>query len=210
MMRDPVLHHRYMKYRASPKRIPFRNAMELKRANQYEFAVKMAFGSVLAWPIGVFIGRWSKKNAGGVPVVPYSRYVPDWPNVNPTAKSSRNFRLFSLATCLLGGFLFAKATTNPERTTNVWYNRPDLKPFPAMVKQESDVTEDSAKKQLYYSYRLKKRAEERKKSTLYRFLFPLDADFEVRENPYAKNHHHDVFSPANGFYSTYTNSFRDH
>ena len=210
MMRDPVLHPRYMKYRAGPKRIPFRNTMEIKRAYQYEFAMKMAFGAVIAWPLGVVIGNWSKVRQSGVPVVPFPRYKPDWPNVQPTAQATRNFKMYAFGTCLAAGYLFAYMTTDKTRTKNTWYNRPDLKPFPAMVKGEMDVTEKTARESMYCSWKNKKRVEERKKSTWYRFLFPMDADFEVKENPYAKNHHHDVYDPANGFYSTYTNSFRNH
>lgn len=207
MMKDPIIHPRYMKYRAGPKRIPFRNTMELRRQWQFEFATKMAFGSILAWPIAVMVGRWSKTTSSGVPVVHYPRYKPDWPNVNPTGRAAHNFKRWSFATALFLGFCFAKYTTDRTVYNNEWYNRPDLKPFAAMVKNEETVMERTAMTSLYNSYRLEKQKEEKKKGAFYRFLWPCDADFTPKENPYAKNHHHDVFNPQKGYYKTYTNSF---
>ncbi len=68
-----------------------------------------------------------------------------------------------------------------------WYARPDLKPYPAMVPVEEhlSITEKSALKSHYQSYRNKLYKEEKKKKSWYRLFFPLSADFETtHENPY--------------------------
>ncbi len=49
-----------------------------------------------------------------------------------------------------------------------------------------------------------------KRRTWYRLLFPLDADYSVKENPYASHSRDDIYNPANGFYSAPSNHFRDH
>ena len=112
---------------------------------------------------------------------------------------------------ITGGYLFAYFTTSTNQIRNAWYNRPDLKPFPAMVAKEGvDITEETAKEMHYQSYRNKKYRDEKKKTAWYRILFPVSADYEAVQNPYAKYNSEDVYHPGNGFYSTTTNRFRDH
>ena len=94
---------------------------------------------------------------------------------------------------------------------NTWYNRPELKPFPAMVPVDSmDVTQRTALAAHLNSYRKQVKREERKKSAWYRLFFPMDADYNVKENPFALNNKENVYNPKNGFYATATNHFRDH
>lgn len=49
---------------------------------------------------------------------------------------------------------------------------------------EEDVTRQSALPRVYVEYKKKRDAENRKKSALYRFLWPHDADWTIRDNPY--------------------------
>jgi DUF4097 and DUF4098 domain-containing protein YvlB len=94
---------------------------------------------------------------------------------------------------------------------NTWYNRPDLKPYPAMVpKVEESITEKTAKAAHYHDYRKKYAAEDRKRSAWYRLVFPLAADYTVKNNPYSIYDAEDIYDPRNGFFSSTTNRFRDH
>lgn len=77
-------------------------------------------------------------------------------------------------------------------------------------KEGTDITYETALQAHYQSYRTKRNKEERKKTAWYRILFPRDADYRAVENPYAKYNAGDVYNPANGFYSSTTNRFRDH
>jgi hypothetical protein len=43
---------------------------------------------------------------------------------------------------VVSGVTFAYLTTDSSQKNNIWFNRPDLKPFPAMVAKDTmDVTE---------------------------------------------------------------------
>jgi len=62
------------------------------------------------------------------------------------------------------GYVFARCTVTSTRFHNEWYNRPDLKPFPAMVHhdyQKEDVTADSLKTNAYLRYKHERDAENR-------------------------------------------------
>jgi hypothetical protein len=96
---------------------------------------------------------------------------------------------------------------------NEWYNRPDLKPYPAMVKNERktrDITAETMKTTLYAAEKKKQAEANRKKSAWYRYFFTLDADFEVRENPYAHYHKRDIFNSKTSLYTSPTNDFHEH
>jgi len=107
------------------------------------------------------------------------------------------------------GYVFARQVTDYTISrSNAWYNRPDLKPFPAMVKQdENDLTRRTMEEAQYFS---KSGGEGFRSSALFRFFFARDADFTIRENPYAKLHPEDVWDSRKGHYSTYTNNFGQH
>jgi len=72
-------------------------------------------GASLCWPVGVVIGRRMKSYQGGVPVVPYQRFVHDFPNLEPITQSSKTFRLWSLGVCVTLGYWIAKYTVNPQQ-----------------------------------------------------------------------------------------------
>ncbi len=83
-----------------------------------------------------------------------------------------------------------------------WLARPDLKPFPAMVDEPMSVTERTALETHYQSFRNQRYAEsEKKKSAWYRLVFPLSANFAVKENPWAHTHKENVYNPATCYYT---------
>jgi len=207
---DPWLTPRYKKFMAGPKRIPWKNHREIRKQYQFTFFTHWVLGSVLAWPLACIVGRRMKVYQGGVPIVPYQRFIHDFPNLEPAHRARKTFRNWSLATTVALGFVFARYTVNQEQVLNPWYTRPDLKPFAAMVKNEADVTEHTMKLNHYNSYKSKLAGEERKRSAWYRYFFTKDADFTVKGNPYVENNKADVYNPSNNFYNTHTNKFRDH
>lgn len=114
-------------------------------------------------------------------------------------------------TCLTGGIMFAFYTTDTRQIKNTWYNRPELKPFPAMVPfDHMDVTQRTSMEAHLGSYRREKAKQERKKSSWYRLFFPNDADYNVKENPFAINNKENVYNPNNGYYGSIHNHYRDH
>jgi hypothetical protein len=75
---------------------------------------------------------------GGVAVVPYQRWIHDWPNVHENRTTFRFFRRYALATMVICGSLFARNLTDETPLNNGWYTRPDLKPKAAMVNNPTD------------------------------------------------------------------------
>ena len=76
-----------------------------------------------------------------------------------------------------------------------------------MVKQdESDLTRRTMEEAQYFN----KSGTDLKSSSLYRFFMARDADFTIKENPYAKLHPEDVWNASRPHYASYTNRFGDH
>ena len=71
---DPWLTHRFRKYTAGPKRVPWKNYREISWQHKTRTAVAWLFGSAMLWPISIAVGRRMKHYQGGVGVVPYQRY----------------------------------------------------------------------------------------------------------------------------------------
>ena len=166
-------------------------------------------GSLLAWPIAAEVGRRFKASRAGVPIVPLNRWVHDFPRPEPGRVARLTFRFYSVTACLMLGYIFARQVTDyTVRTQNQWYNRPDLKPFPAMVKQPGDdeLTHRTMEQAQYFS----KAGDDFKSSSLFRFFMARDADFEIKQNPYANRHPEDVWNSATGQYATYHNNFGRH
>ena len=82
---DPWITYRFRKYMAGPKRIPWRNNYQIKKQYQYDFAVNWAIGAFFFWPIACMIARRAKVYTTGVPIVPYQRFIHNYPNVDPVA-----------------------------------------------------------------------------------------------------------------------------
>jgi hypothetical protein len=176
------------------------------------FLVNFGIGYMLTWPLAVWVGRWAKSYQGGVPVVPYQRFVHDFPNVEPAALARKTFRWWFIGTCVAGGLLFANYTVSKDQQCDSWYTRPDLKPFPAMVPfEELDVTQKTALQAHYQSYRNKEYKEGKKTRAWYRLFFPNDANYSVKSNPYAHTHRENVYNPNNQYFAKVgTNHFRQH
>lgn len=114
----------------------------MKKQYRVTWLVNFLIGGTLTWPLGVYVGRRMTRYQGGTPIVPYNRIVWDYVNLDPTKHARSTFRFYWMLTCAAGGFLFATFTVSDKFLINKWYNRPDLKPFPAMVaKDDMDVTE---------------------------------------------------------------------
>lgn len=110
---DPWVTYRFRKYMAGPKRVPWKNSYELKKQYKFTFTVHWLVGSILTWPLGVFVGRRMKHYQGGVPVVPvYNRFIHDFINVEPGRAARSHFRWWSVLTSVVGGFFFAYMTVD--------------------------------------------------------------------------------------------------
>jgi len=72
-------------------------------------------------------------------VVPYQRFVHDFPNLEPSHVSRITFKRWTYGSAALFGIIFAGLVTDKRILQNEWYNRPDLKPFPAMVAVDEEV-----------------------------------------------------------------------
>ena len=141
---DPWVTYRFRKYTANPKRIPWKNTRTIKRQHQFTFLTNMALGSVIAWPFAAAFGRWMKTSRGGVPAVHLNRHVHDFPRPDPGRIARLTFRWYSVGASLALGYLFARYMADDSYiTSNSWFNRPDLKPFAAMVDQPPNTTHDS-------------------------------------------------------------------
>ena len=165
-------------------------------------------GTAFAWPAAILLGKRMQKSWGGVPLVPIQYSKHDFINVSPGNFARRQFRVFGFGGALAGGFAFAFLTTERDGwRSDKWKNRPDMKPFPHMVRQDpNDLTEQTMKEALY-----KKHSKQSyKSSNWFRYFFASDADFEIKRNPYRETAHTDVFTIKNPSYTTYSNNFGDH
>jgi hypothetical protein len=83
-----------------------------------------------------------------------------------------------------------------------------------MVHYEEGAKDESTEKWMKYKVYIKHRreqdAEDKKKTPWFRYFFPTQADWTVKENPYATHHRSEVFSTTNNLYPSKTNDFRDH
>ena len=121
---------------ASPKRYPFGNRTSILNRYRSEFLGHMMVGAALSWPLAVAIGRRAQRYQGGVAIVPYQRWVQDHPNTYANRTTKKYFRRYAFYTCVASGFLYARYMVNDLPLKNQFYTRPDLKPFPAMVKDD--------------------------------------------------------------------------
>ena len=121
---------------------------------------------------------------------------------------------------MLCGLAFARYVTDWQATAaNEWYNRPDFKPYPAMVKtpgQGGSVAGQGEDKsaaviQDKYYWKGEHKNGDYKKSAVYRFFFPMDADFAVEENPFRQMSPLDVRMNRQGKYVTHsTSNYSEH
>jgi hypothetical protein len=130
---DPWITHRFRKYMAGPKRIPFKNHRELQKEYVITYLLNGSLGILLGWPLAVFVGKKMQSTSSGVPRVPLNRFVHDFPNLDPTHYSRKLFRMGFFSTITLSFFMVGSYLTSDEALRNEWQNRPDFKPYPAMV-----------------------------------------------------------------------------
>ena len=64
--------------------------------------------------------------------------------------------------------------------------------------------------QLNSLYKSKRDPEDTKKSTLYRFFFPLDANYETKRNPYSGAEPLTSVNPRDGSFPMINNDYADH
>lgn len=104
---------------------------------RYTFSLHWAIGTLMAWPVAIYAGNMMKKYQGGVPVVPHNKFIHDFPKVEPGLYGRIVFKRWFAVTALGLGYCFARCSTNRDHMrNNLLHNRPDLKPYPAMVPKE--------------------------------------------------------------------------
>jgi len=112
--KDAWLTTRFRKLTPGPKRIPFKNMKEIHNQHRFTFITHWILGSFLAWPLAVAVGRRQKYYQGGVPIVPYQRFIHDFPKLDPGREARLRFRNWSLIFCVTVGFIFARKTVHNE------------------------------------------------------------------------------------------------
>ena len=209
-----------------PKRVPYNNKSQLVAEYRAEWIQWFLMGGLLGWPLGTRVGRWAQTYQGGVPVVPYNRWVEEWPNVDAQRTTRKFFRRYAFGTCFITGFALAKYMTDTGRLRNRDYTRPDFKPKAAMVKDTSSQYDTQALSQLQQAYSGYQDPgivnsttfanhphldpSNKRKSTHYRFFFPLDANYSTQTNPYSGSDPLARFDPVTGSFPTLTNDYADH
>ena len=140
--------------------------------------------------------------------MPIQWYKHDFINVSPGHYARKQFRLYSIGSALAIGWAFAFYMTDRDGwRSDKLKNRSDLKPYPAMVEQDSDdIAQQTMEKALYK----KATKGDYKSSTWYRYLFPNDASYEVKRNPYRDVSHREIFNPKEPGFSTWTSRHLDH
>jgi hypothetical protein len=194
------------KYMAGPKRVIYKNLIELKTEYRIEYAQWFLLGAMLTWPIACLIGKRAQRYQGGVGVAPYQRLVEEWPNGHPTRISNKFFNRYAFGSCFIVGNLLAGSMADSSKLSNEWYTRPDLKPKAAMV-NDSHLYEDTVLKQMYET-NYNSKGDDHKKSNLYRMLRPLDANYDTYENNYAGRH--EISNNRGGKFPTLNTDYVDH
>ena len=207
---DPWITHRFRKYMAGPKRIPWKNMYEIKNDYKKIWFLNFLTGAVFFWPVACMIGRRMKRTSGGVPVVPYQRYIHDFPNLEPARSGYQHFKWWAFGSSMAFGFTFAHYVTDKRTLINEWYNRPDLKPYPAMVavSEEEEEIMKTVRLQHYQRYQREERKKNFWRSPMIRFLLPNFADWTIKENPYAKKG--DTYHLDRPYLALGENDFREH
>ena len=194
---------------AGPKRIPFKNLRAMQHEYHLAFAQWFAAGALLSWPIACAIGYRMQSYQGGVGVVPYQRICEEYPVVRPNHAARKWFRRYAFGLTLVGAYCFANYMTDDNKMHNEWYSRPDFKPKAAMVSDSSAMYDDQVYKQMQGEFHNTASRDESKKSSVYRFFRPLNADYDTVNNPYAGRTTAN-FNPEGGKFPTLTNDYADH
>uniref|UniRef100_A0A7S3IRK0 Uncharacterized protein n=1 Tax=Strombidium inclinatum TaxID=197538 RepID=A0A7S3IRK0_9SPIT len=214
LMRDPWLTTRFRKYTCGPKRWQWKNRRGLRDHYRGEVFFNWMKYTILIWPLMIFAGRRARTYQGGVGVVPYQRFIHDWPNVKLGHNAQKQFWRYFWGTSVVVAGSIAWYVTDDSYMRDNYYTRPDFKPFPAMVENPTDYTKDTYN-QLFQSnygiYRDKRDSEEREKNTTWRFFKPLTANWDTKVNYYHGKDSLDTFQPSRGgFFPKNGNTLVDH
>ena len=175
-----------------------------------EFNRNFIYGMILSYPLAVYIGK-KKQLKQGVPLVQKNKFIEDWVNVKPNWKTWRVWRKYTIGTMLVGGFIFAHIKTDWSVLHNEFYSRPDLKPYPAMVKEPTDYDANAYQQLLEKNYYGQKQLQkEYKKSTWYRILYPEYADFTPRTNRFINRDPTTNYNYKTGAFPLYSQTYADH
>ena len=70
-------------------------------------------GGLLFWPLGVLVGRRMKRTQFGVPAgAVNTRMIDAFISVEPSRVARETFSWYSVLTCVLGGYAFARLTVD--------------------------------------------------------------------------------------------------
>lgn len=206
---DPWISIRTKKYMSGPKRYPFKNYAELRTQYRKEFSTWFLIGAGLTWPIAILIGRRATMTQGGVSIVPNQRYVDEFPNVYANKTTNKFFKRYAFGACILGGFVLGRMMSDDAILKNETYTRPDLKPFPAMVREPSEYDNEAYQQMLERNY-LKYRNKDVRKEPFYRLLWPEQADFTPKKNWYAQRDSATNYNPSTGAFPHLNSTYADH
>ena len=212
---DPWITFRFRKYMANPKRWPWKNYRECRDNWRYNLFRNWMWLAVLLWPAAILMGRRARHYQGGVPVVPYQRFIHDWPNMKPGHQSQKWFWRYFSGTLVIGGGLIAYFITNDDMLKNNWYTRPDLRPFPAMVENPTEYDKDQfdqVMQQNYHKFRDHRDKEEGfKKSLFKRFFAAQTANFNTQVNLYHDRPAYENYYAENqGRFPMHNNTYIEH
>jgi hypothetical protein len=181
----------------------------LKKQYRADFMTWAIIGGAITYPFAVLLGRRAQTYQGGVPVVPYQRWIDDHPNVHPSRTTNKFFRRYAGVACIVGGYIFGRYMADESILNNETYTRPDLKPFPAMVKERTDYDSEVVQQLIDKNY-LTYKSTERKKSPLYRLLWPEHADFTPKTNSFNNRENMMNYNYVSGDCPTLHNTYADH
>jgi hypothetical protein len=192
-----------------PKRVPFKNLAKLKSNYRAEYLTYFVLGATLSYPVAIAIGKRAMVSQGGVALTPRQRWVDNFPNISPNRTTYRFFRRYCLGFMFICGNVMAQYCADATPLKNDWYTRPDLKPKAAMVDDQTDY-DDVAYQQLLRKNYGQYKSEERKKSSLYRWLFNKNADFTPKTNLFLNRDGSQNYQYKSGQFPTLHHTYHDH
>ena len=86
-------------------------------------------GAILTYPLGLLVGRKFRSSNSGAPAIANPMMNPYFHSGDPLKKIRYNFYFGLIATCALGGAVFAYAVKGTRKVYDSNFNRPDLKPI---------------------------------------------------------------------------------
>ena len=133
---DPIISKRY--YKAGPNRTPFKRYSEMRERYQLTWYTNYMIGTLLSWPLAVFVGRSYRRGTSGVPRVKQGRHNQMFFNLHPQFRSTRQFWIGFMLASVPVSWIYACMHTSSDYRSNEWYTRPDLKPKKVMVEETKE------------------------------------------------------------------------